>query len=204
MKLLFSVWSFIILVNCLSAQTSITYKEEIEAYRKHYKDDFLTDPRSPLKKKDLKYLQFYDPDPNFNVLAIFTPDTSSMPFEMPTYSGKTKTFISYGKLDFNIDNIAYKLTVYRNLKLAEQAEYKDYLFIPFKDLTSGKETYGGGRYIDIKVQDIDKSNVVKLDFNKCYNPYCAFSDGYNCPVPPSENHLPVEIKAGEKRFGKSH
>jgi uncharacterized protein (DUF1684 family) len=81
--------------------------------------------------------------------------------------------------------------------------YKNYLFVPFKDLSSGKETYGGGRYLDFETTAI-KEDLVILDFNKAYNPYCAFSSGFSCPIPPKENHLNVRVEAGEKNFKKSH
>ena len=87
--------------------------------------------------------------------------------------------------------------------LQKMEQYKDYLFIPFMDHTNGETTYGGGRYFDVMIGDIMDDKLV-LDFNICYNPYCAFSDGYNCPVPPKENHLEVAIKAGEKMFNKEH
>jgi uncharacterized protein (DUF1684 family) len=82
-------------------------------------------------------------------------------------------------------------------------KYKNYLFVPFKDMTNGKETYGGGRYLDLETTDIQNDSVI-LDFNKAYNPYCAYSNGYSCPIPPKENHLAVSIEAGEKTFGKEH
>ena len=80
-------------------------------------------------------------------------------------------------------------------------KYKDYLFIPFTDKTSGIETYGGGRYIDLVLSDI-VNKTCTIDFNKAYNPYCAYTAGYNCPIPPKENDLPVAIKAGELNFAK--
>ncbi len=79
--------------------------------------------------------------------------------------------------------------------------YKNYLFLPFTDLTSGEESYGGGRYIDLETTDIFNNKVI-IDFNKAYNPYCAYASGYNCPIPPRENDLPVAVKAGEMNFGK--
>jgi len=83
-------------------------------------------------------------------------------------------------------------------------EYKDHLFIPFTDATSGEETYESGRYIDLEIKDITNENVL-IDFNKAYNPYCAYVSGkYNCPIPPNENRLIVAIRAGEKSFGKHH
>jgi uncharacterized protein (DUF1684 family) len=78
-------------------------------------------------------------------------------------------------------------------------EYKDYLFLPFTDDTNGTDTYAGGRYIDLTVKDFIGSSVV-IDFNKAYNPYCAFSGGYSCPKPPDENHLQIPVQAGEKLF----
>ena len=79
------------------------------------------------------------------------------------------------------------------MDLIKSTEYKDYLFIPFTDATNGAETYEGGRYIDLTIPATDK---ITLDFNKAYHPYCAYTDGYNCPIPPQENHVPVRIEAG--------
>ena len=85
---------------------------------------------------------------------------------------------------------------------ARSPSYKDYLFLPFTDATTGNETYDAGRYIDLKIEDTRTPEVI-LDFNKAYNPYCAYvSDIYNCPIPPKENRLPVAIRAGEMKFLK--
>jgi hypothetical protein len=94
-----------------------------------------------------------------------------------------------------------QLIVYRNPALAKMPEYKDYLFLPFTDETNGKGTYAGGRYIDMNTADF-KNNRVTIDFNKAYNPYCAFGGGYQCPKPPDENHLNITIEAGEKNFAR--
>jgi uncharacterized protein len=89
------------------------------------------------------------------------------------------------------------LNIYRNIDLSKKKEYKNYLFLPFLDLTSGNESYGGGRYIDMR---IPKGNIITIDFNKAYNPYCAYNHKYSCPVVPDENNLNIEIKAGVKKF----
>ncbi|MCE7064164.1 DUF1684 domain-containing protein [Dyadobacter sp. CY326] len=178
------------------------FKQETDKYRKKYKEEFLHAANSPLKAVDLPFLQFYEPDSSFRVVAKFEKSRGQS-FEMPTYSGVNKTYVKYGKLKFRLHGRKQTLTVYRSLSLQSLAKYKDYLFIPFKDKTNGDESYGGGRYIDLKTTDI-KNNTLILDFNKAYNPYCAYSDGYNCPIPPSPNHLPVAILAGEKKFGKDH
>ena len=81
-------------------------------------------------------------------------------------------------------------------------QFRNELFLPFKDKTNANGSYGGGRYIDIKISDIENGKVI-LDFNKAYNPWCAYSDGYSCPIPPKENHLKIAVTAGEKEYGKS-
>ncbi|TLV03602.1 DUF1684 domain-containing protein [Dyadobacter luticola] len=178
------------------------FASETEAFRKNYRDEFLHTSNSPLKKDDLRYLQFFEPDSNYKVVAKFERKRGQS-FEMPTYSGVNKTYVRYGVLKFRVNGRRQTLNVYRSLSLQSVAKYKDYLFIPFKDKTNGQISYGGGRYIDLKTTDL-KNNTYVLDFNKAYNPYCAYSDGYNCPIPPAANHLSVEINAGEKKFGKEH
>lgn len=91
--------------------------------------------------------------------------------------------------------------MYQSIALMQQEELKDYLFIPFNDLTNYETTYAGGRYLDISIKDIQGNRVV-LDFNKCYNPYCAYASGYSCPIPPAANRLSVRMDAGEQLFGK--
>jgi len=92
-----------------------------------------------------------------------------------------------------------KLTVYKSISLSKNAAYADYLFLPFTDQTNASETYAGGRYIDLKTKDFTNNQVV-IDFNKAYNPYCAYGGGYACPKPPDENKLDIKLEAGEKVF----
>ena len=119
--------------------------------------------------------------------------------EIPTYSGKIKEFVRYGKLHFEIGGKAQSLVLYQNVKLSRKPAFRDLFFIPFKDLTNGEETYGGGRYIDFWRSSLQAEPLI-LDFNMAYNPWCYYSDGYNCPIPPPENHLDVSIAAGEMLF----
>jgi uncharacterized protein (DUF1684 family) len=180
-----------------------SFSEEIRKFQDNYKKEFLRSANSPLKKADLPFLQFYNPDSTYRVKARFEKTRGGKSFEMPTYSGVKKTYVRYGVLKFRVNGKRETLNVYRSLSLQAQAKYKDYLFIPFKDKTNGTESYGGGRYIDLKTTDIEDNTYI-LDFNKAYNPYCAYSSGYNCPIPPAANHLSVAISAGEKKFGKEH
>lgn len=178
------------------------YKDSMAVYRQHYKEDFLTDKRSPLKAADTGFLRFYRIDQSYRVVASLEVTKDAKPFLIPTHSGMLKPYRGYGILSFKLHNRSYVLHAYQSADSTKK-ELAAYLFIPFTDKTNGKETYGAGRYIDIDTSEI-KGDKVVLDFNKCYNPYCAFADGYSCPFPPRENDLNTEIKAGEKLFGKEH
>lgn len=189
---------FFLLISSFWVYAQGDYNHEIKEYRKKYRKDFLSDKKSPLQhKKQLRYLRFYEPDVTYRIKTRFTATPDEAPFEMQTYSKKTKTFVKYGYFTFEIQNQNCTLSVYKRIYSPPNPLDDGMLFIPFKDLTSAKETYGGGRYLDLDAKEI-RENIFELDFNKCYNPYCAYSSGYSCPVPPEENHLPVEIKAGEK------
>ncbi len=176
-----------------------SFNEQIAAHREKYKADFVTNEHSPLKEGDLKYLHFYNADSNYKVTAKVTLLEGEKAFKMPTYAGTTAEYIRYAKLDFNINGKPTQLTLYKNVAFSANPAYKDYLFLPFTDQTNNKETYGGGRYIDLKSGDIANGSI-ELDFNKAYNPYCAYSDGYRCPIPPEENDLALAIKAGEQKY----
>ncbi len=102
---------------------------------------------------------------------------------------------------FKIKDTLVYLYVYQSQSLMQQEKYKNYLLVPFGDATSGFESYGGGRYLEFNIPDI-QNNQLALDFNKAYNPYCAYTTGYNCPIPPRENLLKIPIPAGEKNYEK--
>jgi uncharacterized protein (DUF1684 family) len=152
-----------------------------------------TTPLSSKAKETFKGIHFYPFNAKWAVDARFVRTPGEKPFQMSTSSGMRKTYIKYAEVFFIIDKKEYKLNVYQSQDLLKSVEYKDYLFIPFTDATSGNETYEGGRYIDLA---IPAGNHILLNFNKAYHPYCAYTEGYNCPVPPQENTLPVKIEAG--------
>ena len=116
---------------------------------------------------------------------------------MKTTTSRTPIYKKYGELHFSIDGKELKLNVYQNVDLKKKPGYDDYLFLPFSDLTCGKDSYIGGRYIDMR---IPKSGKVTIDFNQAYNPYCAYNYEYSCPIVPLENDLDIEINAGVKKF----
>lgn len=194
----------LIFLTILTFQTKAqTYLESMAKHRQEYKDDFLKNANSPLKQADLTYLDFYEIDSTFKVKSSFMQTTDEATFKMPTSDGKQKEYFKYGTLTFTLKGQIQQLNVYRSLALLKMPQYKNYLFVPFKDQTNGTETYGGGRYLDLQTTDI-QGDILVLDFNKAYNPYCAFSNGYSCPIPPQANHLKVSIEAGEKIFKKEH
>ena len=123
---------------------------------------------------------------------------------METSSKDKHIYRVYAVAHFRIHDTVQKLHIYQSQRLMEIEKYADHLFIPFTDLTSGEESYENGRYIDLKISDLETGSLT-IDFNKAYNPYCAYvSDRYSCPIPPAENHLPIAIRAGEKKIAKDH
>jgi uncharacterized protein (DUF1684 family) len=173
-----------------------TSKEYQEALNVSFSDSL----HSPLTQEDRLHfegLDFFPIDEKYVVKAKFIKLKKQKPFEMPTTTTRKPKYIKYGELHFTIDSKELVLTVYRNIDLSKRKGFKDYLFLPFLDETNGIETYGGGRFLDMKVP---KSNEVIIDFNKAYNPYCAYNPEYSCPIVPLENQLAVEINAGVKKF----
>lgn len=114
---------------------------------------------------------------------------------MNTSTKKPQHYRKYGELRFQLNGKQRRLSVYQSLALLKVPEYADYLMVPFTDKTNGFSSYGGGRYLDLRFADVQSGRVL-LDFNKAYSPYCAYSTGYSCPIPPAENQLPVAIRAG--------
>lgn len=198
MKKIFIAAAFFYLLNSCVAQT---YSNKINQYRQAYKKEFITDKNSPLKGADTGYFRFFAADKNYIITADFAATPDAKAFEIATHSGKTKPYRRYGILRFKIHDTLVHLEVYQSLNLLKDKNYREYLFIPFNDMTNYVTTYAGGRYLDIQMNDI-KNNKVVLDFNKCYNPYCAYAEGYSCPIPPDANKLKVAIAAGEMMFGK--
>ncbi|MFT3980509.1 MAG: DUF1684 domain-containing protein [Ferruginibacter sp.] len=192
----------LILVFCMAAGIASAQKS-YNSYITDFQKNYVKQHEVVTKREDKSYFNFYAPDAAYKVEAAFEALHDSAGFIMPTSGTKTKKFFRYGTLKFTLNNRPLQLTLYRSESLMTDTAYKDYLFLPFTDATSGDESYGGGRYIDLRLGDIVNNKVI-IDFNKAYNPYCAYAKGYNCPIPPRENDLPVAIRAGEMDFGKPH
>lgn len=151
---------------------------------------------SPLTKEGLAYfheLDFFPVDGKYRIEADFLLNPEPEPFEMETTTARRPIYVKYGEARFSLDGENYALEIYQSDKAKKMEEFKEYLFLPYKDLTNGNQSYGGGKFIDLK---IPKGNTIIIDFNKAYNPYCAYNHKYSCPVPPEVNHLNIEIPAG--------
>lgn len=189
----------IISILAISSCSSLKYNKAIKNYRAEYKNNFDTEDHAPLKGNQLDSMSFYSPNKEYVVTAMVEIVKNPDNFEIETSSGSKKTFIKYAELVFKLKNDTVRLDLLRNIRLMAMPEYKEYLFLPFYDYTNGETTYGGGRYIDLYVSDIVNNSVI-IDFNKSYNPYCAYSSGYNCPIPPVENSIPFKVEAGERLY----
>ena len=192
---------YLIILFLLSTTTAYAqnFSALIAKHREDYKTAFIKDQNSPLRQKDLHHLHFFEADSTYQITADVNILKNQKYFQMPTYNGSSKEFIRYAKVTFKLNGKDLELTLYRNIGLMVNPVYRNSLFLPFTDETTGELTYGGGRYIDLDIKDI-KNNKIIIDFNKAYNPYCAYSDGYRCPIPPEENDLAVSISAGEKNY----
>jgi hypothetical protein len=183
------------------AQNSVSpgYMDSIKAFRADYikTHELLTTP----EQKAL--LRFYPLNPSYLVVAHFEKYADSPWFAMATSGAGHQIQRKYGRLTFVLHDTTVQLMIYQSQALLQKAETRDYLFVPFTDATSGAGSYAAGRYIDCQVSDIHGGELV-LDFNKAYNPYCAYVTGYNCPIPPRENDLTVAIYAGEENYAKAH
>jgi uncharacterized protein (DUF1684 family) len=203
MKKITTLFSFLLIVACNSQDKrplmgKTEYQQELNA---SYKDA----TKSPLKKKDLrtfKGLDFFPVDATFIVIAKLTKTANAPTFEMATTTDRKPLYKEYGVLNFQLKGKDCALTIYQSQDDLRDEEYKDYLFLPFTDDTSGNESYGGGRYMDAMTTDEKADGTIELNFNNTYNPYCAYNDKYSCPLTPRKNHLNIEIKAGIKVFEK--
>lgn len=174
--------------------------DEVYEFQKKMNEEFLDSLKSPLTNEDrtvFESLDFYSINEEFIVEANFILSKKQKTFKMKTSTERTPIYKKFGELHFQIKGRKFVLNVYQNIELSRRPGFKDYLFLPFSDLTNGNETYIGGRYIDMR---IPTTNKVIINFNKAYNPYCAYNYKYSCPIVPLENDLDIAIEAGVKKF----
>ncbi len=198
----FLIYLLTVTIGCAQEKKQ-TYADEVETYQYELNVFYSDKKTSPLKKKDLKkfkHLDFFPTDKNYRIVAAFERTPNAIPFEMQTSTDRLPIYTQYGIATFTINNKELSLRIYQAQESMLEPDYDGHLFLPFNDLTNGNETYDAGRYIDLKTTDED---TIVIDFNKSYNPYCAYNERYSCPIPPRANDLDVEIKAGILKF-KEH
>lgn len=194
---LLTTFIFVLSSICTIAQEG--YISHIAQYRAQKHANLKSDPYGPLRGNQVDMLRYFAADSAFHIEAHVEILFGQQKFRMPTYDGSSTEYIPFAKLKFALGGQTHELTAYKNVGLLQNAKYKDYLFVPFLDRTNGDETYEGGRYVELDASHIQHGRIY-IDFNKAYNPYCAYSNGYRCPVPPRENHLKTAIFAGELKY----
>lgn len=192
---------FFFLNAILFAQGKKEYCQSIAQHRAAYTETFTKMNPSPVEVKDIPSIRFFKVKSKFRLLCDFKLTLDEKPFQMATYDGKQEPYIKYGHISFKLKGQKQTLAVYRSLKGLRMPHMKNKLFLPFKDASNEDKTYGGGRYLDLNISDIQEGKI-EVDFNKSYNPYCAYSENWSCPIPPMENHLEIAIKAGERVFNR--
>lgn len=159
---------------------------------------FAADPHSPLtlpQRRTFQGLAYFDENPQLVIKATVDRNVRPDEVRMETSDGQEQIYRRYGVVRFQVDGEPAEVVLY-----ASDGSHE--LFLPFRDATSGRETYGAGRYLDVHA----RGDEVVVDFNYAYNPNCAYDAAWSCPLPPAENWLKVAIRAGEKVFlaGAAH
>ena len=162
------------------------------------KDDFMiSSQESPFGTDQGLFtgLKYFEPDAKYRVRAKLRPIEAKKVVSLATSSGNENQYLEYAWAEFELDGVTNELLI---LEVMAMGPARGTLFLAFADETSTGETYGAGRYLDVK--RVPGASTVELDFNKAYNPYCAYSEKYECPFPPKENILKVALRAGEKSY----
>lgn len=170
------------------------YENQLTIYRYERAEFFRYAPESPFltQKVNFSYLDYFASNLAYRIEAKFEKKNKIDTLSLATSTGTIDKFIVLGSANFRLQDQTNNLLVLKSTNPKDQS-----IFIPYLDKTSGEATYGGGRYLDV---DAPQGNWIILDFNKSYNPYCAYTDGYTCPFPPKENRLAIAIEAGEKSY----
>ena len=186
-----------------SDQPGISIQEkataDITAFQEKINSEYSSKDKSPLDEEQKeKFIasgghDFFPINLDYRVEANLDTNVDVKNIKFETTTDRVAVYDLYGIASFRIGNKDYKVNIYQS-QMRFRPKALSHLFLPFNDLTNGDTTYGGGRYVD--VEPSDDSQTITIDFNKSYSPYCAYNSKYSCPIPPIENRLDVEIKAG--------
>ncbi len=198
MKNIFKVFVFLTPMVSFGQSSFEEIIKSNQEFQMQMNKDYADEKHSPLKEEDrlnFKSLPFFEIDTSFCVNAKFKKDKKLKAFAMKTTTDRNPIYAIYGTAYFSINEKEFELKIYQSHNLREKEEYKNHLFLPFTDLSSGEESYGGGRFIDLLIPEGDR---IIIDFNKAYNPYCAYNYKYSCPIPPRANFIKIKVLAGVK------
>ena|SRR5262249_17655390 len=183
----------------------LVYSATIAEFRRQKDQFFAASPDSPLPQSDRQAgfsgLRYFLPNLTYRVPAEVVPFVQQELVQLATSTGDLRPQLRYAELRFRLGEHDLRLVGFSDPREHHTHE----LFVPFRDATSGRETYGAGRYLEVALEHhADDTHSAVLDFNLAYNPYCAYSPYYSCPFPPAENALPVTVLAGERSYDDAH
>jgi uncharacterized protein (DUF1684 family) len=181
-----------------AAESPEAYVEKIEKERERQFKFIRFNVESPLteaQKQSLQTLTFYDINPSYRVKARLLPIENKKVRQVPLTDGSVEKYIEHSYAEFELNGQTNKVLLLQSVKETDMRNF----FLAFADETSGKETYGGGRFLNVRQ---DGKNSITIDFNLAYNPYCAYNPDYACPLPPKENIMTISVEAGEKNYDK--
>lgn len=186
-------------------QSVAAYSAEVNEFRRQKDQFFATSAQSPIPRElraaGFTGLRYYPPDLTYRVEAELVPFDEPEIVPLGTTQGEIRRHIRYGELRFTILGEEGRLVAFKSADEPGSNE----LFVPFKDSTSGADTYGAGRYIETEDESSERApHPVIIDFNLAYNPWCAYNVAYSCTLPPAENRLTIPIMAGELIFPVDH
>nr|WKN37924.1 DUF1684 domain-containing protein [Tunicatimonas sp. TK19036] len=173
------------------------YSERIAQERQRIRTYLRSAPDSPFAPDSIPFheLSYYEAKPEYRVTARLERVEDHKLLTLPTTSGEDEKYIRYGYAQFDLGGQPQRLLVLQPFDQEEST-----LFVAFADATSGEETYGGGRYLNVEMPSRTGQKTLELDFNLAYNPYCAYNPTFSCPFPPRENVMEIPVEAGEKTF----
>ncbi len=186
------VLGMLLVVSCSEKKKDST--DKLAEHRKE-KHEYMLSEKSPIpdeERKNFLGLNYFAPNKKLAVRAKFDVLFNGEVITFETNTDRRPRYQKYARMDFKVGDTTCTLFAFKSLDHDE-----DGLFVPFNDLTNGESSYSTGRYLDISIPEGDS---LTLDFNQCYNPYCAYNDRYSCPVPPEENRLSIYLTAGEKKY----
>ena len=198
LRIVFTIELFLSGASVLGQPAAEEIFESNKEFREEINHDYADSIKSPLTKEDFakfKELPFFPVDTNFCVIAKLKRSKRKKSFKMKTTTDRRPIYDVYATASFTLNGKEYTLSIYQSQSFREMKGFKEQLFLPYKGLSNGEETYGGGRFVDLNIPDGD---TIVIDFNQSYNPYCAYSTRYSCPIPPKDNFLNLKVLAGVK------